>query len=146
MPDPLRRSKVFSARPVDPPRPAAAAIGAGIAMLAVALAAGPAVAGEADILSAEVTAAGEGRFHVSATVRHADTGWDHYADLFDVLAPDGTVLGQRVLHHPHVEEQPFTRHLRDLAIPAGIDRVTVRAHDSVHGLGGATVEVAVPSR
>jgi hypothetical protein len=24
---------------------------------------------------------------ISATIRHADTGWDHYADKFEVVAP-----------------------------------------------------------
>ena len=28
------------------------------------------------------------------TVRHADTGWDHYADKWDVVAPDGAVLAE----------------------------------------------------
>ena len=42
------------------------------------------------------------------TVQHADTGWDHYADAWEVLAPDGTVLGTRTLLHPHTDEQPFT--------------------------------------
>jgi hypothetical protein len=118
----------------------------GFVLIAAASTGPKALAGEADILSAEIAATGDGRYRVSATVRHADTGWDHYADRFDVVAPDGTVLGSRVLHHPHVDEQPFTRSLRDLTIPAGIDRVTVRAHDSVHALGGASVAVTVPGR
>ena len=60
-----------------------------------------------------------------------------------MLAPDGTVLGVRVLTHPHVDEQPFTRSLSGVAIPPGIDTVTVRARDSVHGLGGVEIEVNV---
>ena len=80
---------------------------------------------------------------VSATVRHADEGWQHYADRYEVLAPGGRVLGTRVLQHPHVEEQPVTRTLEGLTIPASVERVRVRAHDSVHGFGGAEVEVGV---
>ena len=110
------------------------------------LVASPAWAGEADVVAAEAVRAGDGTWRVSATVRHADEGWDHYADAFDVLAPDGTVLATRTLHHPHVEEQPFTRSLSGVSIPDGVDVVTVRAHDNVHGYGGATVEIRLPTR
>ena len=99
----------------------------------------PALAGAADVLDATAERVG-GQWRIIATVRHADTGWDHYANGFEILAPDGTVLGTRVLHHPHVEEQPFTRS-HTLAIPPGISEVTVRALDSVHGGGGASVTV-----
>lgn len=95
-------------------------------------------------MAAEATALDDGRFSFSVTVRHADEGWDHYADGYEIVAPDGIVLGERVLAHPHVEEQPFTRSLSSVEIPASIDTVTVRARDSVHGLGGETVEVSLP--
>ena len=102
-------------------------------------------AGEADVVGGTITALGDGRFQIQATVKHADTGWDHYADRWDVLAPDGTVLGVRELAHPHENEQPFTRSLT-LEIPAGIASVTLQAHDSVHGLGGETFQLAVPTK
>jgi len=105
---------------------------------------GAAVAGEADVVEAEAIQEGAGAWRFDVTVAHADEGWDHYADKWEVLAPDGSLLGTRVLLHPHVGEQPFTRSLGGIAIPAGIDRVILRAHDSVHGLGGGetTVELA----
>ncbi len=78
------------------------------------------------------------------TVRHADTGWDHYADKWEVLAPDGSVLGTRVLYHPHVDEQPFTRSLSGVRVPPHVDAVTVRAFDSQHGSGGTSVRVQLP--
>jgi hypothetical protein len=81
------------------------------------------------------------RFDV--TISHADTGWDHYADGWEILAPDGTRLGYRELLHPHESEQPFTRSLGDVAVPAGLDQVQVRAHDSIHGWG-APVTVTLP--
>ena len=46
-------------------------------------------AGEADVLAATLTRAGDGTWRVEVTVEHADTGWDHYADAFEVIAPDG---------------------------------------------------------
>lgn len=73
----------------------------------------------------------------SVTVRHGDTGWDHYADGWRVELEDGTELGYRKLLHPHVNEQPFTRSLSGVAIDPGTTEVLVRAHDSVHGWGEA---------
>jgi hypothetical protein len=46
------------------------------------------------------------------------------------------VLGSRTLYHPHVDEQPFTRSLDNVAIPTDVTTVVIRAHDTVHGLGG----------
>lgn len=111
--------------------------------LAVLLAAPTVQAGEADVLAATARQDMRGAWTVSATILHADEGWNHYADRFDVLSPDGTVLGSRTLFHPHVNEQPFTRSLSSLTIPENVDVITVRAHDSVHELGGATIEVVL---
>ena len=82
-------------------------------------------------------------FQVSVTLEHADTGWDHYANRWDVLDQDGNVLGSRVLAHPHVNEQPFTRSLR-VEIPESVKVVTIVASDSVHGDNEETVQVEVP--
>lgn len=98
-------------------------------------------AGEADVVVARATCNAERICLFTVTVRHADTGWRHYADGFEVLGPDGAVLGTRVLQHPHVHEQPFTRTLAGVEIPPGVERVTVRARDSVHAYGGSTAEV-----
>ncbi len=71
------------------------------------------------------------RFDV--TIRHPDTGWDHYADGWRVLDMDGNELGMRVLHHPHENEQPFTRSLAGVSIPDGATRVQIQARCSVDG-------------
>ena len=114
-------------------------------LAALALVYGGAVlAGEADVVAVEAVEESAGTWRFDVSVDHADVGWDHYADKWEVLASDGRVLATRVLLHPHVGERPFTRSLAGVAIPAAIDRVTVRAHDSVDGYGGAelTVELA----
>ena len=112
----------------------------------LALAAVAARAGEADVVGAEAREIGDGVYRFQVTVRHADEGWDHYADAWEVVAPDGAVFATRVLAHPHVGEQPFTRNLSGVVIPDGIASVRVRARDSVHGHGGREVEVVVPRR
>ncbi len=103
-----------------------------------------ALAGEADVVKAQAVPAGGGTWRFQVTVAHGDTGWDHYADKWDVVAPDGRVLGTRVLLHPHETEQPFTRSLGGVAIPGDITEVILRAHDKVHGYGGREVTVQLP--
>ena len=103
------------------------------------------IAGEADVLEAKLLPAGEEQWRVSATIQHADQGWDHYADGFQVLTDDGVLLADRALLHPHVNEQPFTRSTQAFSIPAGVSELIVRAHDSVHGLGGEEVRLTLPS-
>lgn len=85
-------------------------------------------------------------FHV--TVEHPDTGWEDYADGWDVLLRDGTVLFPdpekpftRLLLHPHENEQPFTRSQSGIRIPQDVNQVRVRAHDLVDGFGGKEVIV-----
>ncbi|MEL6767571.1 MAG: hypothetical protein AAFP17_10350 [Pseudomonadota bacterium] len=111
--------------------------------LILLLLAAPAVAGPADVVRAEAEATGD-TWRFSATVAHGDTGWEHYADAWRVVGPDGTVYGTRELAHPHVNEQPFTRSLSGVEIPDGVDEVRVEARDSVHGWGGAAVTVRLP--
>ncbi len=103
-------------------------------------------ADKARVLKATASANVGGSYTFSATIAHADTGWKHYADKFEVLAPDGKVLGTRILYHPHVDEQPFTRSLGGVQIPAGIAEVIVRASDNVHKAGKVTFTVKLPPR
>ena len=126
---------------VGPALPALAAL-PGLALL---LAAAPARGGEADVVEARVSCDARRVCSFDVTVRHADAGWDHYADRYEVLAPEGGVLATRPLRHPHLEEQPVTRRLEGVAIPAGLSSVRLRAHDSVHEYGGAEVTVAIPA-
>jgi hypothetical protein len=89
--------------------------------------------------------AGPSGYTFSVTVSSTETGWDKYADLWVVRAPEGSVLGERVLAHPHVEEQPFTRSQSGIQIPDDIAEVTVAARDSVLGFCGDEFTVLVPA-
>lgn len=100
-------------------------------------------AGETEVVKALAKKENGGTYHFAVTLMHADSGWEHYADRWEVLGPDGTVLATRVLVHPHVDEQPFTRSLSGVAIPKDVTEVTIRGHDSVHGYGKKTVLVSV---
>jgi hypothetical protein len=100
--------------------------------------------GCADVIEVEVEETADGIFTIAATVSSADTGWDKYADAWEVRAPDGTVLGTRELLHPHVDEQPFTRNLTGVEIPAGTETITVAARDSVEGFCGEPFDAPIP--
>jgi hypothetical protein len=85
-------------------------------------------------VTAERTGSG---WRFSVTVEHNDNGWDYYADGWVVVNPDnGTVYGERVLAHPHDNEQPFTRSLSGVSIPAAVDQVLVVSRNNVRGFGG----------
>jgi len=107
---------------------------------------GLAQGGAVEIVEARARASGSDLFSFSVTLKHGDTGWDHFANKWEVVGPDGTVLGTRPLAHPHVNEQPFTRSLGGVNIPEGITKVTIRAYDKVHGLADKTVTVKLPGR
>lgn len=95
-----------------------------------------------DRVEATATSAGTWRFDV--TLSHPDTGWDHYADGWRVLDMDGNELGLRVLAHPHVNEQPFTRSLSGVRIPSGTSRVRIQARCLVDGWNADSMVVTLP--
>ena len=82
------------------------------------------------------------------TIQHPDTGWDDYADGWNLVTTDGEILKTnldspftRLLTHPHVDEQPFTRSQSGIVIPEGVTQINVRAHDIVDDFGGAEIMV-----
>ncbi len=75
---------------------------------------------------------------ISVTLSHPDTGWDHYADGWEVFDLNGNSLGLRVLVHPHVNEQPFTRSLSGVVIPAEIKQILIKSRDNIDGWGEST--------
>ena len=101
-------------------------------------------AGEADVVKVDVKKLNKNTYNFSVTVFHKDTGWKHYANKWDIIGEDGTIWGTRILHHPHVNEQPFTRSLSNVLIPVGVKTVIIRAHDSVHKYGGKVITLELP--
>lgn len=101
-------------------------------------------AGEADVVDVKVNRSGDDTYVFNVTVAHGDTGWEHYADRWEIVSGDGEVIATRVLVHPHVTEQPFTRGLAGVKVPEGAISVIVRAHDSVHEYGGLEVSTDLP--
>lgn len=96
----------------------------------------------AQVVYVKATQSSDGTWRFDTTVRHNDQGWDDYADAWQVIHPDsGEILGERILLHPHDNEQPFTRSQSGIAIPPEVTQVIVRAKDNVEGFGGEVVLV-----
>jgi len=93
----------------------------------------------ADVVAVTFDVGSDGTGTIAVTVESDDLGWEAYADRWEVVVA-GDVVGTRVLTHPHVEEQPFTRSLRVVGLPTG-DPVTIRAHHSTGGFCGTELVV-----
>jgi hypothetical protein len=107
-----------------------------------AVLAAPAFADPSVIENVSASQSGE-TWRFDVTIRHPDTGWDHYADGWRVLDMNGTELGMRVLHHPHENEQPFTRSLSGVVIPEGVTQVQIQARCNVDGWDTETTLVTL---
>ncbi|MDE9450843.1 hypothetical protein J3R80_10235 [Aliiroseovarius sp. Z3] len=106
-------------------------------------AATPVFADEAEIVNATASPSSSG-WTVSVTIAHAETGWDDYADGWRIENGAGDTLGTRVLHHPHANEQPFTRSLSGVSLPKGTETIWIRARTSVDGWGHDRFELTLP--
>ncbi|MEM9775157.1 MAG: hypothetical protein AAF902_11295 [Chloroflexota bacterium] len=104
--------------------------------------------GDVEVVFVSARSSGEDSWNFAVTLEHEDTGWEDYADGWDVILPDGTVIKPnadspftRLLLHPHENEQPFTRNQNGIIIPADVTTVYVRGHELVEGYGSMLVEV-----
>lgn len=90
----------------------------------------------ADVVGLTVSAtaaAGAVAFQVSVASDDVDCG--AYADWWEVVRQDGTLVTRRLTGAPHVEDQPWS----DVSAPVALDaaeRVVIRAHFSTTGYGG----------
>ncbi|MGY5453068.1 hypothetical protein ACVFI8_19325 [Agarivorans sp. MS3-6] len=100
-----------------------------------------AFANDVTIVAAEFTQDGQRSWKVDVSLLHQDSGWDHYANMWRVVDTKGTVLAERELLHPHVNEQPFTRSLNNVPHPAQGSMVFIEARDKVHGWSPQRFEV-----
>ena len=109
--------------------------------------------GNADVTKVVATDRGTSGWTFAVTVSHPDTGWEDYADGWDVVDDKGMVLKRvesdpftRLLLHPHVNEQPFTRSVSGIKVEDGTRFLTVRAHDLVDGFGGKEITLDLGRR
>lgn len=113
-----------------------------LSLLVAMSAAGTARAEMPEIVKAEAYRVGMG-WRIDVTLRHPDTGWDHYADGWEVLDGNDKRIAYRELMHPHVNEQPFTRSLINVMLPDGTREIFIRAHCSEAGWDSEAVRVSL---
>ncbi len=94
---------------------------------------GDGASGNADVLLVRAVQSADQSWTFHVTVQHPDTGWEDYADGWDVLIPEEEVLKPdpglrftRLLLHPHQAEQPFTRSQSKILIPEGVTQRAVQ--------------------
>ena len=97
-------------------------------------------ANEVEVVDVKAKQSSDKSWSFNVTLKHADEGWDHYANEWQVIAPDNKILGTRTLYHPHVNEQPFTRSLSGVKISKDITSIRVIAKDTIHGLSSKAAE------
>ena len=90
-----------------------------------------------------VSASGEeGAYRLAVTLKSDETGCKQYANWWEVLSVEGTLLYRRILVHSHPDTQPFTRSGGSVAIQAD-EVVYVRAHMNKLGYVGIVMKGSV---
>lgn len=84
----------------------------------------------------------EDAYTFSVALKSEDTGCEQYADWWEVITPDGSLIYRRILGHSHVAEQPFTRSGGPVAINPG-QTVIIRGHMNRAGYGGKIYQGSV---
>ena len=93
-------------------------------------------------ITAVTTNGTEKSYHFTVTVASDETGCEQYANWWEVLSKDGTLLYRRILIHSHPNQQPFTR--SGGYVPIKKDEVVyVRAHMNKLGYVGDIFEGSV---
>lgn len=89
--------------------------------------------GEVRITAVSIKQQSPEHYQFNVTLKHQDTGWEHYADAWRIVDEQGNILATRTLFHPHVNEQPFTRSLNRVKLDEHLNTLYIEAHDTVHG-------------
>ena len=83
-----------------------------------------------------------GSYTFGVTIESPDTGCDQYADWWEVIRSDGSLVYRRILAHSHVNEQPFTRSGSPVNITSD-EEIIVRAHMNNSGYGAQVISGSI---
>ena len=70
--------------------------------------------------------------NINVTIKHNDSSWKHYVNKYEIYAKNNKIA-TRILYHPHIHEQPFTRSKSGFQIPKNTTSITIKAYDLVDG-------------
>ena len=99
-----------------------------------------------DVVDVKVKTRDGNRFDFDVTLSSPYDTPQRYADAIRITSVAGLVYAERVLLHDHADEQPFTRDLQGVSIPARVRAVAVQGRDQKFGYGGRTMRVGLPGR
>lgn len=88
---------------------------------------------QAQVVSVNVNGSSQ-NYTFSVGVASPDTGCEQYADWWEVITEDGSLVYRRILAHSHVTEQPFVRSGGVVAVSEN-QQLIVRAHMNTLGYG-----------
>ncbi len=83
-----------------------------------------------------------GDYDFAVTLLSDDVDCTHYADWWEVVGADGSLVFRRILNHSHPDEQPFTRDGGPVEVDAD-DELWVRGHLNDLGYRGQVLHGSV---
>ncbi len=85
-------------------------------------------------ITSVTTSGTENNYTFNVGIKSPDLGCEQYADWWEIITEDGSLLYRRILAHSHVNEQPFIR--SGGSVPIANDKIViVRAHMNTSGYG-----------
>ena len=88
-------------------------------------------ASKAEIKNVTVSKSSNNLYTFNVTILHNDTGWNHYINKWTIVDSNDNIIATRILHHPHVNEQPFTRSKSNVLIDGTSKEYFIKIYENI---------------